>query len=355
MLQRRTDLGANTAQATHLKWWWLAIGVVSVVAAAVVALIIGPTDIPRIGVLREAASRLLPGDVSSDLTDQQKNIVGQLRLPRVILGLLVGGVLAVSGGAYQGVFRNPLADPYLLGVAAGAGLGATTAIVAGWGDGRGVFDPIPVAAFVGSLASVLMTYVVGVLGDRSRSTTSLILAGVAVASFFTALQTYVQQRDQETIRRVYEWILGSLTTSGWNEVFTLLPYAVVTTGVLLAYGRTLDVLGVGDEEASLLGIRVGRVRTIIIVVASLGTAAAVSVSGLIAFVGLVVPHTIRLLFGASYRVVLPLSVLLGGAFLTLSDLLARTLLSPAELPIGVVTAFVGAPFFIIILRSAQIR
>lgn len=339
----------------RLKGRWLISGVVLVVVATVIALVVGPADIDRTSAVLEAVDLVVPFDIDSGLSDQQATIVRSLRLPRIVLGLLVGAMLAIAGGSYQGAFRNPLADPYLLGVAGGAGFGATVAIVSGWGDGQGVFDPIPLAAFAGALSAVVLTYVVGVLGDRTRSATSLILAGVAVASFYTALQTFVQQRDQDTIRRVYGWILGSLTTSGWNEVLTLLPYAVVSSAVLLAYGRRLDVLGVGDEEATLLGVNVGRSRTIIIVAASLGTAAAVSVSGLIAFVGIIVPHTVRLVFGSSYRIVLPLSILAGAAFLALSDLLARTLLAPAELPIGVVTAFFGAPFFIVILRSASAR
>jgi len=339
----------------RLKGRWLIGGVALVAAAVALALVVGPADLDRTAAVVEAADVVLPFNLDSGLTEQQATIVRDLRLPRIVLGLMVGAVLAIAGGSYQGAFRNPLADPYLLGVAGGAGFGATVAIVLGWGDGSGILDPIPVAAFVGALVAVALTYVVGVLGDRSRSATSLILAGVAVTSFFTAMQTFVQQRDQETIRRVYGWILGSLTTSGWSEVMTLLPYAAISSGVLLLYGRRLDVLGVGDEEATLLGINAGRSRLIIIVAASLGTAAAVSVSGLITFVGIIVPHTVRLLFGSSYRVVLPLSIFTGAAFLALSDLLARSLLSPAELPIGIVTAFFGAPFFIVILRSANVR
>ena len=198
-----------------------------------------------------------------------------------------------------------------------------------------------------------LTYALGTAGGGRASTASLILAGVAVASFLTAMQTYVQQRNQDTIRQVYTWILGRLSTAGWGEVRLLLPYAVVTWVVLLAHRRVLDVLAVGDDEAATLGVHAQRSRLIIIVAASLGTAAAVSVSGLIAFVGIIVPHTVRLLAGQSHRVVLPLSMLFGGAFLCLADLLARTLSSPAEIPIGVVTAFFGAPFFVLVLRSSR--
>lgn len=334
---------------------WLLGGIVFVVSSAAIALIVGPTDIPRVGVLLESLDRLTPFDVDSDLTSQQKSIVWNLRMPRVALGLLVGAALATAGATFQGVFRNPLADPYFLGVAAGGGLGATLAFVNDWGDGRGLLDSVQIAAFLGALASVALTWIVGVLGDRTRSAASLILAGVAVASFFTAIQTFLQQNNTDDLREIYTWVLGGLSTSGWTEVGQLFPVALVVLALLALSGRTLDVLSVGDEEASMLGLPVGRVRVGLLVLASLLTASAVAVSGLIAFVGLIIPHTVRLLFGSSFRVIVPLSIFAGAGFLALCDLAARTILSPAELPIGVVTAFFGAPFFVVILRTAATR
>jgi iron complex transport system permease protein len=186
-----------------------------------------------------------------------------------------------------------------------------------------------------------------------RSVTSLILAGVAVAAFATAVQTYLLQREDDTLREVYAWILGRLTTAGWSEVVRLLPYALVTTAVLIGARRLLDVLSIGDDEAAALGVDVGRVRGVVVVAATLGTAAAVAVSGLIGFVGIIVPHTIRLVFGWSYRVIIPLSILFGASFLMLADIIARTVVSPGELPIGVVTAFLGAPFFLLVLRTMR--
>jgi len=345
-----TPVAPARLRASHV-----GVAFAATLGAAALALVIGPTSIPRLGVLIETADRLLPGNFDSGLTESEATIVWRLRLPRVVLGLMVGAVLGLTGATYQGAFRNPLADPYLLGAAGGAGFGATIAIVNGWGDGRGYFDLVPVAAFVAALVAVGATYVVGALGDRGRGTVSLILAGVAVTSFFTALQTYTQQRNADTIRQVYTWILGSLSTSGWLEVGVLLPYFGVAAVVLVANARNLDVLGVGDEEALTLGLQAPRVRTILIIVASLAVAAAVAVSGLIAFIGIIVPHTVRLLFGTSHRVVIPLSIFVGAAFLVLCDLVARTILSPAELPIGVVTAFFGAPFFIVVLRTASVR
>jgi iron complex transport system permease protein len=328
-----------------------AIAVGALVLAVVAALAFGPAGLPVGGVVRELLDRLPFVDVASGLSETQAATVWEIRLPRIVLGALVGAVLSGSGAAYQGAFRNPLADPYLLGVAAGAGLGATLAIVAGVSyRGGGAISPVPIAAFAGAIVSVALTYAAGGLG-RSRSATGLLLAGVAVASFLTAAQTYVQQQNTDVLREVYSWILGRLIVVGWRDVWIVVPYIVIATIVLVAMARTLDVLGVGDEEAASLGVRVRHVRAIVIVAASLGTAAAVAVSGLIGFVGIIVPHTIRLMVGGSYRRILPLSLIGGAAFLVFADLLARTIVSPAELPIGVITAFVGGPFFLLVMRG----
>jgi len=321
------------------------------VLSVLAGLTIGPVDMAPHRVLLQLLDTVPGFAVDSGLSDTHAAIVEKIRLPRVVLGLLVGATLSVSGASYQGAFRNPLADPYLLGIAAGAGLGATIMITGGFGDGAGIWDPVPLAAFVGALAAVVISFVAGHIGGRS--TASLILAGVAVASFLTACQTYVLQSNSDAFREVYTWILGRIATSGWAEPALMAPYFVLTAVVVLRYARALDVLAVGDEEARALGINPGRVRSIVVVAASLGAAAAVSVSGLIGFVGIIVPHTVRLAFGSSHRVLLPLSIILGGAFMVLADLVARTLVSPAELPIGVVTAFLGAPFFILVLRTSR--
>jgi cobalamin transport system permease protein len=304
---------------------WPAAGVVSLAAALVAGLALGPAGIPPL----------------------DSAVLWELRAPRVALGALVGGTLATSGAAYQAVFRNPLADPYLLGAAAGAGLGATIAIVH-----VGVV-PLPLAAFAGATAAAGGAYLLGRSAGDGRDTATLILAGVAMAAFLTALQTLLLQQDTENVRAVYAWLLGRLSTSGWSDVMLALPYATASVAVMLLHRRVLDVLRVGDDEAASLGVRVGRVRLVVIGAATLGTAAAVAVSGLIGFVGIVVPHAVRLLAGSSYRVVLPLSMLFGASFLVLADLIARTALSPAELPIGVVTACVGAPFFVVVLRTSR--
>jgi iron complex transport system permease protein len=287
------------------------------------------------------------------MSEQDAVILANLRLPRVIVAGLVGAALSASGAAYQAVFRNPLADPYLLGAAAGAGLGATVAVA--FGPATAFEVTVPLAAFVGAIAGVGLAYALGRSSLGGRSATSLILGGIAVASFLTAVQTFIQQQRSETLRQVYSWILGRLGTSGWDDARVALPSVVAAVATLWLVRRLLDVIEVGDLEAESLGLHVGRLRLVVVLAASLATAAAVSVAGLIGFVGIIVPHTVRLLAGSSYRQVLPLSVLFGASFLILVDLLARTAVAPAEIPIGVITAFLGAPFFVIALRRSGRR
>ncbi|MGJ7442377.1 FecCD family ABC transporter permease [Aquipuribacter sp. MA13-6] len=330
----------------------LVVGAGGVLAAtSLLGVLVGPAGLTPSGVLASLVSALPGVDVASGLTSQQEAILWQIRLPRVVLGALVGAMLAVAGAAYQGVFRNPLADPYLLGVSSGAGLGATIAIVSG-GVVAGL--GLPVVAFLGGLLGVAATYALGSsVGHGTRSSVVIVLAGVAVAAFLNAVQTFVQQQYDETLRSVYSWLLGRLSTQGWSEVLTVLPYVVLSAAVILLHRRVLDVMAVGDTEARSLGVDAARTRLVLVLAATLGTAAVVSVSGLIGFVGIVVPHAVRLLFGGSHRVLLPVSMLLGAAFLVAADILARTVMSPAELPIGVVTALVGAPFFVLVLRRAR--
>jgi iron complex transport system permease protein len=330
--------------------WGLCAGAF-LVGSLLVGLGVGPVGIGAQGIVESALSHVPYLHVKSPLTDVQESILWQLRAPRVVLGGLVGGMLALSGSAYQGVFRNPLADPYLLGVAAGAGLGATLAIAYGHVHGHGQL--IPIAAFIGGSVAVACAFVLGRSVGAARAAGALVLAGVTVAAFMTALQTFVQQQRTDTLREVYSWLLGGFATAGWSQVVLVLPYVLFSSVVIVLHRRVLDVLSLGDEEATSLGIDVGRTRLLLVVAATAGTAAAVSVSGLIGFVGIIVPHTIRLLVSTSYRAVVPLSLVVGAGFLVLTDVLARTVLSPAELPIGVVTAFFGAPFFALVLRSSK--
>jgi iron complex transport system permease protein len=320
------------------------------VCAVLVGLLVGPVHLGAGAIARAVLSHVPLLHVHSDLSPADDAILWQLRAPRVVLGVLVGGMLALAGASYQGVFRNPLADPYLLGIAAGAGLGATRAITFGHGAVE-TYDLIPLAAFAGGAVGVVAAYALG--RTSTSSTASLSLAGVTVASFLTALQTFVQQQHSQTLQEVYSWILGHLDTSGWHQVGLVAPSIGVSAAVILLHRRVLDVLSVGDEEAASLGINVARTRLVIVVFATVGTAAAVAFSGLIGFVGIIVPHAIRLVLGPSYRLILPLSFLGGAGFLVLTDVIARSVMAPAELPIGVVTAFFGSPFFAVILRTSR--
>ncbi|NUP03503.1 MAG: iron ABC transporter permease [Nonomuraea sp.] len=314
----------------------------------VAGLLGGAADISPWQVVVQAWDWLPFVSADSGLAPVEQGLLYELRLPRVLVAAVVGGLLAIAGAGYQGVFRNPLADPYLLGAAAGAGLTTTVAIVLL----PGVVASIPVAAFAGAVGGVFLAYSLGNAAGRAGGTATLVLAGVAVTSFLTAIQTFIQQLKVEELERIYSWILGDVG-GGWDQLLLVLPYAAVSSVVLLLHGRMLDVLSVGDEEAASLGVRAARVRLTVLVAASLATAAAVAVSGLIGFVGVVVPHVVRRLAGGSYRIVLPLSLVGGAAFLVVADLLARTVIAPAELPIGVVTMFVGAPFFVGVLRMTR--
>ena len=323
-------------------------------AAFLLGIMIGPAGPTWWRIPLELLDRLPLIDIESGVSDAEWNIVWQVRMPRVVLGGIVGAMLSLAGASYQGVFRNPLVDPYLLGAAAGAGLGATLAFTvmrsstAAW-----PVDPAPAMAFLVALLTVLVTYVVGASFGGARTGVTLVLAGVAVTSLATAAQTFLLQRNVEVVREVYNWILGRLSSARWADVRMVLPYVAVAVIVLLVHRRHLDLFRVGEDEAATLGAPVARVRLVVVVAATLGTAAVVSVSGLIGFVGIVVPHVIRLVAGSSYRLLLPLSLMFGAAFLILADIPSRVLMDPAETPIGVITAFLGAPFFIVVLRAAS--
>jgi len=327
------------------------VAVTFVVTAMLVSALVGAANLNPVATVTALLDRIPLVHLPSSLSPLDRAVLFQIRLPRIVLGALVGGLLAVAGAGYQGVFRNPLVDSGMLGAAAGAGLGATLAIVyldGGHGSGPAA---VPVAAFAGSLAGVALAYLAGSV--RGPGTATLLLAGVAVGLFLAAVQTYVLQRSSEDLQQVYYWLLGSRSGATWQQAAEIVPYAAISVTVVLMHGRHLDVLSVGDDEARALGLYPGRVRLIVIAACALAAASAVAVSGLIGFVGIVVPHVVRRLAGTSYWLVLPLSLLTGAGFLVLADTLARTITSPAELPIGVVTALVGSPVFVWILRSTS--
>lgn len=333
-------------------WAWLAAGLAVLAAALVLGATAGAASITPADIGGELFSRVWPG-VDSPLDERERAVLVQLRLPRVVLGAVVGGLLATAGASYQGVFRNPLADPYLLGAAGGAGLGATLVMVFGQSLNVEPQTAIPASAFVGALLGVAAAYALGTLAGGGSA--ALVLAGVAVSSFLSAAQTLVQQFRLDDLQRVYTWLLGGVGHGGWDEVRMIAPYAIVSVVLLLACGYLLDMLALGDEKAHSLGMNPAAVRMLVISAASLATAAAVAVSGLIGFVGIIVPHMVRRLVGTGHRLLLPMSLLVGAGFMVLVDIVARTALAPAELPLGVVTAFLGAPFFVVILRTTRHR
>ena len=275
-----------------------------------------------------------------------------LRLPRTVLIAVTGAALAGSGTAYQGLFRNPLADPYLIGVASGAGLGAILAMSLRWPATFLGLMAVPIAAFVGSIITVWVVYQLARVG-RALPTSNLILAGVAVSSFATAVTSFLLINSTGELRRALVWLLGGAALSGWQPVLAELPYVLVGLGVLLTMGHALNVMQVGDEQAQQLGLPVERIRSMIILSASLTTAAAVSFTGIIGFVGLVIPHVVRLVWGSDYRHLLPLSILSGASLLLVADILARVVMAPQEVPVGIIMALVGAPFFLWVLRRAK--
>lgn len=279
-------------------------------------------------------------------------IIWQIRMPRVILSGLVGILLATSGVILQGILRNPLADPYILGVSSGAGIGAAIAIALPIGFTFFGVSSIPMLAFGFALLSVYVVYNLSQIKGRSAPET-LILAGVAVAAFSSAILSLIIIVSGR-LQSIYFWLLGSLSLSSWNDVLNLLPYTVVGLMVAYFYSKELNALLLGEEVALTLGVEVEQIRIWLILVASLMTAAAVSVSGLIGFVGLIIPHFVRLMVGPNHRLLVPYAAIAGALLLVVADTLARTLFAPMEVPIGVIMALVGSPFFLYILRTRRL-
>ncbi|MCC7358941.1 MAG: iron ABC transporter permease [Anaerolineales bacterium] len=329
----------------------LAVCLVALIGAALLAVVIGSVAVPLDAVLALLGERLM-GLGATAWPDKYRTILFDIRLPRIAFIAVTGAALASAGAAYQGLFRNPLADPYLVGVASGAGLGATLALTLqtpGTFLGLGL---VPVGAFLGALATVGLVTLSAQVGRRVPISTML-LAGVAIGAFASALTTFLMLRTPEGLRRAFNWLLGGYTGGGWEAVLVILPYVGVGWVVLQLHARALNVLQLDEEQARQLGVNVERVKAAVVLAATLMTAAVVAFGGLTGFVGLVVPHALRLMGGPDYRRLLPLSALGGAAFLILADLVARTALAPQELPVGVVTALAGAPFFVFLLRRLK--
>ncbi len=320
-------------------------------AALLLSVAVGSVFIPPGSIARLFAAHLT-GQAAPAALQTFEVILFSLRLPRTLLVALAGAGLAGSGAAYQGLFRNPLADPYLVGVASGAGLGAILAMTGGASRTFLGLAAVPMAAFAGALITVWLVYQMARVG-RSVPTTNLILAGVAVSAFATALTSFLMLLSTGELRRAIVWLMGGASLSGWQPVLASLPYITLGLAALLTTGHALNVFQFGEEQAKQLGLPVESVRLLVVAAASLTTAAAVSFAGIIGFIGLIVPHVVRFLWGGDYRRILPLSAIGGATVLLLADVLARVLMAPQELPVGIITALGGAPFFLWLLRRAR--
>lgn len=342
------ETSPNKAVLTY-PWPRLIAGSIALIAIGLLATSGGSVSIPPIYVIKIIAAKILVSSIDITWPPSWDTIIWQLRLPRIILAALVGSALAISGATYQGLFRNPLADPYLIGVASGAGLGATIVLVSGSPHSFHGINLLPIAAFFGGLSTVTVAYFIS-RGSMGLPLSSLILAGVAIASMTGAATTLLMIRSDPDLRPILSWLLGSFISAQWNHDFIIILYLIPCVLVILAHSRILNVLQLDEEHSKQLGVNVERTKLVLVGAASLATATAVSFSGLIGFVGLIAPHSVRLIWGADYRTLIPMSAIGGAGFLIVADLVARTVASPSELPVGVVTAFCGTPFFLYLLR-----
>jgi iron complex transport system permease protein len=332
----------------------LLVGVAAVVLVALLGMAWGSLAVSPATIAAMFWRRVAGGASATPWPASWETVIFDIRLPRVLLAALVGAALAQAGAVYQGLFRNPLADPYLIGISSGAGLGATAAIALGLPLRWGGLGAVSLLAFIGALASTGVVYFLSRIGGRS-STVTLVLAGVAVGAFLSSVTTYLMFHAQDAFRTVHAlgWMMGSFALASWVKVRLMAPVLVLGGGLLWLYAHRLNVLQLDDEQAHQLGVPVERTRVALIAVATLVTSTAVSVCGVIGFVGLIVPHAVRLVWGPDHRFLLPMGALCGAAFMIVADGAARALISPAELPVGVVTAFCGAPFFLYLLRHRR--
>lgn len=350
-LSSSPNIGIKTLELSY-PWLTVGLGLVIVMVVAIIATGVGSVNIPPITVVKIILNRLPFYEINQTWPESWETILWELRVPRVLLASIVGASLALSGATYQSLFRNPLADPYLIGVAAGAGLGATIVLVTAVPIFIGGFNVLPLAAFLGAIGTVLLSYSIA-LRMGGLPLTTLILAGVAVSYFAGALTSLMMLLNNPDVKPLLGWLMGGLSSSNWNQVKLVLPYWAIGTIVMMAYMRVLNLFQVGEQQAKQLGVNVERAKLILIAAASLATAAAVSVSGLIGFVGLVAPHAVRLVWRHDHRFLIPMSMIVGASFLVISDLVARTVLPYGELPVGVITGFCGAPFFLYILHRTR--
>ena len=285
---------------------------------------------------------------TSDVKQVYEVIVWKVRLPRILLSSLVGGALSVVGCTFQAVFRNPLADPHILGISSGASLGATIAIVSGITLNIFGIGIVGIFAFIGAMITLLLVYNVSGLGGKG-TVTNLLLTGTAISTMLSSAISLLMIYNREQIEKVYLWTLGSFTSANWNKVCFLAVVSIMTLIILFMFGRDLNIILTGDEAASSLGIDTAKVKNTLIIISSLLIAASVSVSGVIGFVGLIIPHCMRFIIGSDHKILLPFSYLGGASFMIICDTIARTFAQPTEIPVGIITSVFGAPYFIYLL------
>ena len=316
---------------------------------------IGTVSVPFTSIIQIVFSKIIPG-LSSDAVDSMYiNIVWNIRLPRVLLSGLVGASLAIAGGAFQGLLRNPLADPYTLGVSSGASVGAVVTIFFGLSlPVLGSFT-LPVFSIIASFITIFIVLFFAQRIDRTMRVETIILTGVIFSSFLGALISLMIALTGDELRQIIGWLLGSVSMRGWDHIKIIFPFFIVGSVILMFHAKELNAMSFGEEQAKHLGVNVERKKMSILIAGSILTGAAVAVSGTIGFVGLVIPHFIRILWGPNHVHLLPLSALAGGSFLILADLVSRTIISPSELPIGVITALIGAPIFAVILTKNRLE
>lgn len=326
--------------------------VIALLATIVTATVIGAAGMSVGEAFRALAGLLRDGiDSVGDFPDWAPRLLLDLRLPRIALALIVGAALSTAGASFQGIFRNPLAEPYLLGVSAGAALGATVAIVWKPLSALGIYA-LPLLAFAGAVGAAFVVYRVATIGGRT-TTASLLLAGVAVGSTLTAITSFLMVATERDLHTVVVWLMGGLSTASRTKVLITLPVVAAGFVYMMLMARRMNLLLMGEERARELGIDSRRTRRNLMIVASLTTAAAVSFSGLIGFIGLMVPHIMRLVVGPDHRRLLPAAALFGALLLLVADTVARTVMAPAEIPVGIITAVAGGPFFLYLLRARK--
>jgi len=317
--------------------------------------VIGTANIRPLDVLRIVLSKMpiINKHIEiEDLPDSYEAIIWTIRLPRVLLGVLVGASLSMAGAAFQGLFKNPMADPYVIGISSGAAFGATIAIVFGINISILNISSISIFAFIGALAAVFLVVNMARFNHKIPTTT-LLLSGIATGQFLTAIMSLFMVMNSKDLAKIVYWTMGTLAGKGWKPLVSISIPSIISMVLMNFFVKDLNILLTGEESAQSLGVDVERVKTYILILGTFMVSMSVSISGIIGFVGLIIPHMVRLVLGADHKILLPASALVGGIFMISADLVARTVISPMELPVGIITALFGGPFFLYLLRASR--